>query len=120
MNKKIYYATRDHDETINKNADIYKFNSYEDMETYLRKQFDDEDQRHIEIKTMAFDEYWIESHEPIHVVKQYIYHPFTYNQLSTNKFPPSGSNDTWITPKTRVDVYVATYSKAYLDKQGSH
>jgi len=116
MNKKIYYATKDYDETINKNADIYRFNSYEEMETYLREQFSFEDQSNIEIKTMEFDEYWIESHEKIHVGNQYIYQPFTYNQLSINNSPPSGSDSTWITP-THVDVYVATYTEDYLNQQ---
>lgn len=106
MTKKIYYATRNHDQKINKNAKIFKFNSYEEMKKWLLEQYDLEDQLNVEIKTMEFDEFWMESYEPVHVGNQYIYAPFNYNQLSINKFPASGKNCIWITP-SHVDVYVA-------------
>jgi hypothetical protein len=113
MNKKIYYATKNHDEKISKNAKIFKFNSYEEMKKWLLEQYDLEDQLNVEIKTMEFDEFWIESYEPIHVGNQYIYAPFNYNQLSIDKFPASGKNCIWITPN-HVDVYIAV--EKYVDE----
>lgn len=114
MNKKIYYATKNHDNKIDKNATIHKFNSYEEMEKYLLDQFSGDNLNHVEIKTMEFDEFWIETYEPIHVGNQYIYAPFNYNQLGIDKSPASGKNCTWITPN-HVDVYVAVLN--YVDEE---
>lgn len=114
MTKKIYYATRNHhDKKIEKNAIISKFNSYEAMEKYLLGQYSGDDLNHVEIKTMEFDEFWIEAYEPIHVGNQYIYTPFNYNQLYIDKSPASGQNCTWITPN-HVDVHVAVFN--YVDE----
>jgi len=110
MNKKIYYATRNcYDQKIAENAEIYKFNSYEEMEKYLLGQYSGDDLNHVVIQTMEFGEFWIEAYEPIHVGNQYIYAPFNYNQLYIDKSPASGKNCTWITPN-HVDVYGAYLS----------
>lgn len=114
MTKKIYYATKDHhDIRIDKHAQISKFDSYEEMKEWLLEQYDLEDQLNVEIKTMGFDEFWIEAYEPIHVGNQYIYTPFNYNQLYIDKSPASGQNCTWITPN-HVDVHVAVFN--YVDE----
>ena len=102
MKKKTYYATKEHDgEVINKYAQIVKFDSYIKMKEFLLSGFDEEDiqnSKSAEIKTMEFREFWIESYNPIHVGNQYIYEPFSYNQLFIDKFPPSGKKSIWVTP----------------------
>lgn len=107
--KKTYYATKDiKGEVISKNAKICKFDSYKKMEAYLLEQFHEEDLKDhdVQIKIGEFGEFWIESYEKVHVGNQYIYSPFSYNQLYIDKFPASGKNCTWITPN-HVEVYVA-------------
>jgi hypothetical protein len=107
MNKKIYYATHDHEGSkINKYAKIVRFDSYEEMKSYLMGQFSGDDLNHVEIKVGEFGEYWLDSYEPINVGNQYIYEPFNYNQLSIDKRNPSNTTAAWVTP-IHVDVYVA-------------
>lgn len=107
MKKKIFYATKNHDgEVINKYAKIVKFDSYIKMKEFLLSQFTTDDKKNAQIKTMEFAEFWFESYNPIHVGNQYIYEPFSYNQLKVDKFPPSGKKSIWVTPR-HVDVYVA-------------
>jgi hypothetical protein len=107
MSKKVYYATHDHDGyKINKYAEIVRFDSYEDMKSYLMGQFSGEDLKNVEIELGEFGEYWIESYKPIHVGNQHIYAPFTYRQLYINRH----NNATWVTP-IHVDVYVAGLSE---------
>jgi hypothetical protein len=107
MSKKIYYATRDHDGyKINKYATIVRFDSYEDMKSYLLEPYSGDDLNNVEIELGVFGEYWIESYKPIHVGNQHIYEPFTYRQLYIYK----PNNATWVTP-IHVDVYVAGLSQ---------